>query len=162
MKQLILLTAISISLFSCTSSTDKKEKENLAIVRSYKEAVETNNVAMIDSLLASNYKGYGPSVSDSVNKEGAIENWKYNSANLYESFQFSRVQSLAKTVEENEEVIKYAIENCNLELIEERKFFYGSPGIQRTFNKATLAQRFEPDVHEDCQGYFIAKMERKR
>ena len=37
MKQLILLTAISISLFSCTSSTDNKEKENLAIVRSYKE-----------------------------------------------------------------------------------------------------------------------------
>lgn len=66
------------------------------------------------------------------------------------------------TIEENEEVIKYAIENCNLELIEEKKFCFGSPGIQRAFNKATLAQRFEPDVHEDCQGYFIAKMERKR
>ena len=103
MKQLILLTAISISLFSCTSSTDHKEKENLAIVRSYKDALETNNVAMIDSLLASNYKGYGPSVSDSVNKEGAIENWKYNSANLYESLQFSRLQNFAKTVEENED-----------------------------------------------------------
>ncbi len=66
------------------------------------------------------------------------------------------------TVEENEEVIKYAIENCNLELIEEKRFFYGSPGIQRTTNAAMLAQRFEPDIHEDCQGYFIAKMERKR
>ena len=103
MKQLILLAAISISLFSCTSSTDKKEKENLAIIRSYKEAIEKNNVAILDSLLASNYKGYGPSVSDSVNKEQAIDNWKYNTANLYESLQFSRLQNIAKTVEENED-----------------------------------------------------------
>jgi hypothetical protein len=103
MKQLLFLTAISISLFSCAPSADNKEKENLAIVRSYKDAIETNNVAMMDSLLASNYKGYGPSVNDSVNKEQALDNWKYNTENLYESFKFSRLQNFAKTVKEGEE-----------------------------------------------------------
>lgn len=103
MKQLIFLTAISISVFSCASNNDQREKENLAIVRSYKDAIEANDVAKMESLLASNYKGYGPSVEDSVNKEQAIENWKQNSENLYESFKFSRVQNIAKTVKENEE-----------------------------------------------------------
>jgi hypothetical protein len=103
MKQLLFLTAISISLFSCTPSADNREKENLAIVRSYKDAIETNNVAMMDSLLASNYKGYGPSVNDSINKEETLSNWKYNTENLYESFKFSRLQNFAKTVKEGEE-----------------------------------------------------------
>ena len=103
MKKLIVLTFISISIFSCASNNDQREKENLAIVRNYKDAIEANDVAKMESLLASNYKGYGPSVSDSVNKEQAIENWKYNSENLYESFKFSRIQNIAKTVGENEE-----------------------------------------------------------
>lgn len=103
MKHLLLLTAISFSLFSCAPTADNKEKENLAIVRSYKDAIETNNIAMIDSLLASNYKGYGPSVDDSINKEQTLSNWKYNTENLYESFKFSRLQNFAKTVKEGEE-----------------------------------------------------------
>jgi hypothetical protein len=103
MKQLIIIAAISISLFSCTSSNNKRDSENLAIVKSYKEAVETNNVSRMDSLLADNYKGYGPSVSDSVNKAQALDNWKYNAENLYETLQFSRIQNIAKTVGENEE-----------------------------------------------------------
>ena len=41
MKQLIVLALISISLFACTSSADKKEKENLAIAKKYMKAVET-------------------------------------------------------------------------------------------------------------------------
>jgi hypothetical protein len=103
MKQLIIIAAISISLFSCTSSNGNRDTENLAIVKSYKEAVETNNVARMDSLLADNYRGYGPSVQDSVNKAEALDNWKYNAENLYESLQFSRIQNIAKTVGENEE-----------------------------------------------------------
>jgi hypothetical protein len=103
MKQLIVLTAITISIFSCKSSADNRDKENLAIVRSYKDAIEANDPAKMDSLLASNYRGYGPSVVDSVNKEQALDNWKYNTENLYESFKFSRLQNIAKTVGENEE-----------------------------------------------------------
>jgi hypothetical protein len=102
MKQLILVATICISLFACTSSADKKEKANLAIAEKYLLAVETKNVALMDSLLADNYIGYGPSVGDSVNKEEAILNWKDNTENLYESFEYTRHKELAVTVTEGQ------------------------------------------------------------
>jgi hypothetical protein len=55
MKQLIFLFALGISLFSCTSTGNNKEAVGLAIANKYMEAVETNNVAVMDSLLADNY-----------------------------------------------------------------------------------------------------------
>jgi hypothetical protein len=100
MKQLLVLAIISLSLFACTSSADKKEKQNLAIAEKYMKAVETNNVSLMDSLLADNYIGYGPSVGDSIDKEGAIRNWKDNTENLYESFQYTRHKEIAVTVTE--------------------------------------------------------------
>ncbi|HEX5026356.1 MAG TPA: nuclear transport factor 2 family protein [Agriterribacter sp.] len=100
MKQCILLLAISSFLFACTTSTNKNESENLAIAKRYMEAVETNNTAEMEALLADNYMGYGPSVGDSVNKADAISNWKYNAANLYKSIEYSRHQNIAVTVKE--------------------------------------------------------------
>jgi len=100
MKQLIVLALISLSLFACTSSADKKEKANLAIAQKYMQAVETKNVALMDSLLADNYIGYGPSVSDSINKEEALLSWKSNSENLYESIEYTHHQELATTIKE--------------------------------------------------------------
>lgn len=103
MKQLLLLTAISVSFFSCTSA-DKNKNENLAIAKKYMEAIEGNNYALMDSLLADNYMGYGPSVNDSTNKADAIKNWKYNAENLYESIQYTRHKELATTVTEGEAI----------------------------------------------------------
>ena len=102
MKRVILLTVISIGLISCTTSNRKKESENLAIAEKYMEAVETNNPAIMDYLLADNYVGYGPSVGDSTNKADALANWKYNAANLYESIKYTRHQNMALTVKEGE------------------------------------------------------------
>ena len=104
MKQLILFIAISISLLSCTATDDKKESDNLAIAKKYMEAVETNNASIMDSLLADNYMGYGPSVGDSTNKADAIKSWKYNAENLYESVQYTRHKELAMTVTEGEAI----------------------------------------------------------
>jgi len=103
MKKLILLSVISISLFSCSSADEKKTNDNLAIAKKYMEAVETNNAATMDSLLADNYMGYGPSVGDSVNKADAMANWKYNAENLYESIKYTRHQNIAVTVKEGED-----------------------------------------------------------
>jgi len=100
MKQLIFLAAIGMSVFSCAPAADKLEKENLAIAKKYMEAVETNNAALMDSLLADNYMGYGPSVGDSTNKEDAINNWKYNAENLYASIEYTRHKELAISVKE--------------------------------------------------------------
>jgi ketosteroid isomerase-like protein len=102
MKQFIILAITGICLAACTSPAEKKEKENLAIARKYMEAVENMNVMAMDSLLADNYMGYGPSITDSINKEGAILNFKYLVENLYESFEYTRHQELAVTIEEGE------------------------------------------------------------
>jgi len=104
MKQLLSLIAITIGLFSCTSGVDKKESENLAIAKRYMEAVETGNAATMDSLLADNYLGYGPSVGDSTNKTEALKSWKYNAENLYESIEYTRHKELAVTVKEGEAI----------------------------------------------------------
>ena len=104
MKQLIALAIITISLFACTSSAGKKEKANLAIAQKYMKAVETKNVATMDSLLSDNYIGYGPSVGDSVNKEEAILSWKDNAENLYESIEYTRHKELAVSVNEGEAI----------------------------------------------------------
>lgn len=102
MKPLLLLVAIICSLFACTSDGSKRERENMAIAEKYMEAVETKNVATMDSLLAENYMGYGPSVGDSTNKQEALKSWKDNAANLYESIEYTRHKELAVTVNEGE------------------------------------------------------------
>jgi hypothetical protein len=104
MKQLFVFIVLSISLLCCTSPAEKKEKANLAIAEKYMRAVETRNVALMDSLLADNYIGYGPSVGDSVNKEEAISGWKDNIENLYESIEYTRSKELAVTVKEGEAI----------------------------------------------------------
>ena len=100
MRQLSILLLISASLVACTSSTGKKEKANLAIANKYMQAVETLNIGTMDSLLADNYMGYGPSVGDSTNKAEALASWKYNTENLYESIKYTNHTELAVTIKE--------------------------------------------------------------
>jgi ketosteroid isomerase-like protein len=104
MKKLIFLSALIIGLLSCSSADDKKESENLALAQKYMEAVQNMDAATMESLLADNYMGYGPSVGDSISKEVAVWNFKYNAENLYESFEYTRHKELAVTVKEGEAV----------------------------------------------------------
>ncbi len=103
MRQIIFLLAVCTSLISCTSGTNNNAKANLEIAKRYMNAVETNNVAEMDSLLADNYTGYGPSVNDSTDKEDALASWKYNAENLYESIKYTRHQNIAVTTTEADE-----------------------------------------------------------
>ena len=127
MKQLILVATICISLYACTSQADKKERDNLLIAKKYMMAVETKNAAVMDSLLADNYIGYGPSVGDSINKEEAILNFRDNAENLYDSFEYTRHKELAVTVTDGEAIgdwvlnwayltIKYKVGNVPVNL----------------------------------------------
>ena len=103
MKQLILFAAITVCIFSCNPSAENLSVENLALVKKYLVAVESNDTATMDSLMADNYIGYGPSVSDSANKAEALGNWKYNMNNLYESIKYTRYQNISVTVKEGAE-----------------------------------------------------------
>jgi hypothetical protein len=109
MKYLIVLITFCIGLFACTSPAEKKESANLAIARKYMEAVETKNLSVIDSLLADNYMGYGPSIGDSIDKQGALLNTKFLMENLYESFEYTQHTELAVTVEEGKAAGDWAL-----------------------------------------------------
>jgi ketosteroid isomerase-like protein len=106
MKQLIFFAATIILLLSCSSSADKTKANNLALARKFMNAVEAKDVKTMDSLLAENYIGFGPSVGDSVNKKEALEGFRYNSENLYESFKYNRFQNIAVTVKPGEEALE--------------------------------------------------------
>ena len=97
-----MVIRLGICLSSCTSNKGSTESANLAIAKKYMEAVESKNVTAMDSLLSEKYIGYGPSVSDSVNKQAAIATFKENAANLYESFKYTRHKELAVTVDTGE------------------------------------------------------------
>jgi predicted RNA-binding protein (TIGR00451 family) len=60
------------------------------------------------------------------------------------------------TQEECEKVVEFAVQECDLNLVEQNPRI-GGPGLD-SFPKASLCQRFHPDKHEI--GYFIAKFVR--
>jgi limonene-1,2-epoxide hydrolase len=103
MKQFLFILLFFVTVSSCTSSTKEQTNASVAVVEKYKAAIQSKNYAAMDSLLADNYMGYGPSTIDSTNKAGALENWKNNAENLYESIEFSQVQNLPVVIEENTE-----------------------------------------------------------
>lgn len=105
MKRILIYASTVLLLMSCNASGDDKKSENLALANKYMQAVETNDIAMMSSLLADNYKGYGPSDGDSTDKEQAIQNWKYNIENLYESVKYSGHQNIAVTIKEGEQAL---------------------------------------------------------
>jgi hypothetical protein len=102
MKNLILLAIISISLIACTSSTEKKQNENIDLVKSYIKSVEELDFDSMGKFLDENYLGMGPSYGDSINKNEAVENWKLNVENLYEKIQYTRSRFAAVTIPDGE------------------------------------------------------------
>ena len=60
------------------------------------------------------------------------------------------------TIEENESVVKFGVEEYGLD-VEKQDSFFGSLGVAKTFPKAERTQRFCPEMH-DTPGYFIAKL----
>jgi limonene-1,2-epoxide hydrolase len=121
MKQFILYALLVTSLLSCSSSADKTPSadtvsvadktpparkpsdENLALVDKFFKAIESQDTAAMSSLMADNYKGYGPSVGDSAGKWEILENWKYNFDHFYASIKYDRYQNIASTIAENED-----------------------------------------------------------
>jgi len=95
MKQSLLLIVTIICLYSCKDDKAEKEKENLALAKRFMKAVESKDVATMDFLLAENYIGQGPSVGDSVNKKEAVEAFKFNAENLYESYEYTMHKEIA-------------------------------------------------------------------
>lgn len=98
MKFSIALFGIIGMLAAC--SPPNNHQANIEIVQKYLEAVDNNDYQLMESLLADDYVGLGPSIDDSTNKEMALANWKWNSDSLYEDVKYERTQTFASTIAE--------------------------------------------------------------
>ena len=94
-----LFPVIALILFGC-DNREKTHNENIAVVKQYVSSVESLDHDLMESLLADNYLGFGPSANDSTGKVAALENWKANIENLYESIKYTKSQFAGVTISE--------------------------------------------------------------
>lgn len=99
LRNLIIALLIIPVMVSC-SMNNNHSRENLDIVNKYVKAVESLDFETMESLLDDNYIGLGPSYTDSIGKEQAVLNWRYNVENLYESIKYNRAQVAPVTIHE--------------------------------------------------------------
>lgn len=96
------MVGISTGLAGCTSNTEKLQNDNIKLVTSYVKAVENLDYEAMENFLDDNYLGLGPSYGDSITKNEAIANWKWNVENLYESIHYDRSRLAAVTIPDGE------------------------------------------------------------
>lgn len=97
MKKLLIVFALIPLVYGCSLQNDNSE-QNIALIEKYIQSVETMDYETMGSLLDDSYYGYGPSYGDSIGKVQAVENWKENVQNLYESIKYNRSRNTAVSV----------------------------------------------------------------
>ena len=97
MKKSAFILLLLPFMIACASIGNNSEK-NLALVEKYVNAVENMDYKAMESLLAEDYLGLGPSFGDSIGKVQAVENWKYNVENLYEKIEYQRSRMVAVSI----------------------------------------------------------------
>lgn len=102
MKNLILFAIVAVSITACTATAEKKHAENIELVKSYVESVEEMDFNAMDKFLDDNYLGIGPSYGDTIGKNEAIENWKFNVTNTYEKIHYNRSRFASVTIPDGE------------------------------------------------------------
>lgn len=99
MRNLLLFLIVSMFVLACADGQQEKtDRENIAVIEKYIQAVQSKDTQTMSDLLADNYIGYGPSFADSTNKEQAIANWKDVAENLYEKIEYTRTVNIAAKV----------------------------------------------------------------
>lgn len=95
----LFFALIVISAFSCGS---KNHNANIDVAKQYVEAVENKDYKTMESLLADNYTGHGPSFGATIDKASSLENWKVNIENLYDNIEYVKGQFAGVTLTEGE------------------------------------------------------------
>jgi len=98
----LILSILLISTFFACFSPDQKEKERIALVERYNEAVENLDYQTMHDCLADNYLGMGPNYGDSVTKDAALENWKYVAEHIYDKIDYRKSVNVAMTIPSGE------------------------------------------------------------
>jgi hypothetical protein len=98
MKNLILAVLIVLAAMACSPTTDSSQTENIELVKKYVHAVENLDFEGMENMLDTDYIGAGPSYGDSIWKDGAVANWKWNVENLYKKIQYNKSHFAAVNV----------------------------------------------------------------
>ncbi len=160
MKKLILSVLVFTIMFSCTTQNNAS-KENEALVNKYVKAVETMDTSTMESLLADNYEGLGPSSNDRINKKGAIKSWKENVENLYESIHYSKSRIISVNVPDGENKGEWVSNWAELKIVYKKDkkevTIWTNTVYQIENNKITKSFTFynEADVLEQLGYVFI-------
>ena len=97
MKTFFPVCMLILIVAACSSPAGQAE-EDITLIESYVKAVENMDYETMHSFLADDYLGFGPSYGDSINKEAALENWKYVAENIYDAIDYRRSNNIAVTV----------------------------------------------------------------
>ena len=98
MKKILLSMFIIPFVLACSMTGNETEK-NLQLIGNYVLAVENMDFDAMETYLANDYIGIGPSFGDSIKREQAIANWKDNVENLYERIKYKRSRNIAVTID---------------------------------------------------------------
>ena len=97
MKKVIFILFVSALAFGC-NPTDTHSEKNLMLIEKYIQAVENLDYETMAACLDENYVGIGPSYGDSIRKPEALESWKFNVENIYESIKYDRSRNIAVNI----------------------------------------------------------------
>ena len=92
MKKLLLPILVLLLTISCTNQ-NKATKANEALINKYVKAVENIDTATMESLLADNYEGLGPSSNDRIDKKGAIKSWERKCRKSLRKYSLQQIQN---------------------------------------------------------------------
>lgn len=115
MKTPILMIFLAMFFVSC-SNMNNNDAANEALIENYIQAVENLDFDSMTEYLADDYQGLGPSHDDSTNKDDAVENWKYNVENLYESIKYNDSKTIAITKNEGANKGEWVLNWAELEI----------------------------------------------
>jgi ketosteroid isomerase-like protein len=153
MKTPLALSAVIIVMAACSGTGQQKnDAANIAVIEKYIAAVEAKDVKTMSDLLADNYVGYGPSFSDSTNKEQAIANWNEVVANLYDKIEYRRTVNITAKVTDGPHPGDYVSDWASLKITYKDgrgPVFLNMNAVYRVENgKITLSRTFynEADV----------------
>jgi ketosteroid isomerase-like protein len=159
----LLLSVIALGMAACSANEhDKTNAENIAVIEKYIKAVETKDTKTMSDLLADNYVGYGPSFSDSTNKEQAIANWKAVAENLYDKIEYKRTVNITAKVTDGPHPGDYVSDWASLKITYKDgrgPVFLNMNAVYRIENgKITLSRSFynEADVLRQLGYEFVA------
>jgi ketosteroid isomerase-like protein len=101
MKKLFIIFLFTLPFFiGCSSNNNSQAVQNIQIVEKYVQSVENLDYKTMSSLLDDHYWGYGPAYGDSINKQQALKQWKYNVEHLYKSIHYNKSRSVAMTIKD--------------------------------------------------------------